>query len=196
MSERRDSLKKYVSDMLAVERHMLPAFENQSADSRLEKFPEAHRLVQRIESTIRTHINSLEQQLQSLGGTPVSPIKSAVTTALGRAASLIENMRTDPLSKNLRDDYTVLNLAAISYTMLHTTGSALQSNETAELAIRHLMDYTPLLTRINALIPQIVVSELTDETEIFDASAAERAVERTQQAWTHEHLHSGHASGS
>jgi ferritin-like metal-binding protein YciE len=190
MSERRDSLKTYVSDMLAVERHMLPAFENQSADRRLDKFPEAQRLVRAIKSTIQTHIDSLEQHLQGLGNDASSPIKSAVTAALGMAASLIENMRTDPVSKNLRDDYTVLNLAAISYTMLHTTGSALQSEETAELALRHLKDYTPLLTRINALVPQVVVNELADETEILDISAAERAVARTQEAWTHDHLQS------
>ena len=196
MSERRDSLKTYVSDMLAVERHMLPAFENQRADRRLEEFPEAQRLVQGIESTIRGHIDSLEQHLQSLGGNAASPIKSAVTAALGMAASLIENMRTDPVSKNLRDDYTVLNLAAISYTMLHTTGSALQSGETAELALRHLMDYTPLLTRINELVPQVVVAELRDETEVLDNGAAERAVARTQQAWTREHLQSGQPSGA
>jgi hypothetical protein len=49
-------------------------------------------------------------------------------------------MRTDPVSKNLHDDHTALNLAASGYTMLHTTGQA-------------LMDYTPLLVEINEVIP-------------------------------------------
>jgi ferritin-like metal-binding protein YciE len=192
MSERQDSLQQYVSDMLAVERHMLPAFENQSKDDRMAKYPEARRLVNKIEATINSHINGLKQHLENLGGDANSPVKSAVTAALGVAASVIENIRTDPVSKNLRDDYTVLNLAAISYTMLHTTGRALMDDQTADLAVSYLMDYTPLITEINEVISEVVVSELRDETEVLDTSAAQQATERTQQAWTREHLHSGH----
>lgn len=193
MTERQDSLQQYVSDMLALERHVLPALENQSKDDRYAKYPEARRLVNQIEVTIRSHINGLEQRLKELGGDPASPIKSAVTAVLGMAASVIENVRTDPVSKNLRDDYTVLNLVAISYTMLHTTGQALQDQQTADLAASYLSDYTPLITEINEVVPAIVVSELRDETEVLDPSAAERAVERTQQAWRGEHLHNGHS---
>ena len=193
MTERQDSLQQYVSDMLAVERHMLPAFENQSNDDRMAKYPEARRLVNRIEATINSHINGLKQHLENLGGDAGSPVKSAVTAALGAAAAVIENVRTDPVSKNLRDDYTVLNLAAISYTMLHTTGRALMDDQTADLALSYLMDYTPLITEINEIIPEVVVSELRDETEILDTGAAERATERTQQAWNREHVHSGHS---
>lgn len=193
MTERQDSLQQYVSDMLAVERHMLPAFENQSKDDRLARHPEARRLVNQIEATIRSHINGLEGHLKNLGGDPASPVKSAVTAALGMAASVIENLRTDPVSKNLRDDYTVLNLAAISYTMLHTTGQALMDQQTADLAVAYLMDYTPLITEINEVIPEVVVSELRDETEVLDTGAAERATERTQQAWQRDHVHGGHS---
>ena len=140
MSERQDTLQQYVSDMLAVERHILPALENQSKDDRYAKYPEARRLVNKIETTIRSHIDGLEQHLRKLGGDPASPIKSAVTAALGVAATVIEKVRTDPVSKNLRDDYTVLNLAAVSYTMLHTTGQALQDQATADLALNFLRD--------------------------------------------------------
>jgi hypothetical protein len=54
------------------------------------------------------------------------------------------------------------------------------------------MDYTPLITEINEVIPEVVVSELRDETEVLDPGAATQAVERTQQAWHREHVHSGH----
>jgi hypothetical protein len=179
--------------MLAVERHMLPAFENQSKDDRFAKFPDAQRLVNRIESTIRSHISGLEQHLKSLGGDAASPVKEAVTAVLGVAASVIENVRTNPVSKDLRDDYTVLNLAAISYTMLHTTGHALLDERTASLAASYLEDYTPLITEVNEVIPEVVVSELRDESEAIDPMAAQQAVERTQQAWKRDHVHSGHA---
>lgn len=192
MSERQDTLQQYVSDMLAVERHILPALENQSKDDRYAKYPEARRLVNKIETTIRSHIDGLEQHLRKLGGDPASPIKSAMTAALGMAASVIEKVRTDPVSKNLRDDYTVLNLAAVGYTMLHTTGQALMDEPTADLAVNYLRDYTPLIAEINEVIPEVVVSELRDETELLDPDAATRAVKRTQEAWQGEHVHNGH----
>ena len=193
MSERQDSLQQYVSDMLAVERHILPAIENQSKDNRYAKHPDARRLVNKIETTIRSHIDGLKQHLEKLGGDSASPIKSAVTAALGMAASVIENVRTDPVSKNLRDDYTVLNLAAVSYTMLHTCGQALMDEQTADLAANYLRDYTPLIAEINEVVPEVVVSELRDETELLDPDAAKRAIKRTQEAWGNDHVHSGHA---
>lgn len=192
MSERQDSLQQYVSDMLAVERHLLPALENQSQDDRYAKFPEARRLVNKLEATTRSHINGLERHLENLGGDPASPVKSAVTAVLGAAAALIEKIRTDPVSKNLRDDYTVLGLAAVSYTMLHTTGQALMDEQTADLAANYLRDYTPLIAEISEVIPVVVVGELRDETELLDPDAAQRAIQRTQEAWDGDHVHSGH----
>jgi ferritin-like metal-binding protein YciE len=192
MSERQDTLQQYVSDMLAVERHILPALENQSKDDRYAKYPEARRLVNKIEATIRSHIDGLEQHLKHLGGDPASPIKSAVTAVLGVAATVIEKVRTDPVSKDLRDDYTVLSLTSVSYTMLHTTGQALRDQATAELAVNYLRDYTPLISEINEVVPLVVVSELRDETELLDPDAAKHAIKRTQEAWEGEHVHSGH----
>ncbi|HSJ90407.1 MAG TPA: DUF892 family protein [Anaerolineales bacterium] len=192
MSERQDSLQQYVSDMLAVERHILPALESQAKDDRYAKFPEARRVVNKIEATIRSHIDGLEQHLKRLGGDPASPIKSAVTMALGLAATVIEKVRTDPVSKNLRDDYTVLSLAAVSYTMLHTGGQALGDPATADLAVNFLRDYTPLIAEINEVIPEVVVNELRDETELLEPNAAKLAMKRTHDAWEGEHVHSGH----
>ena len=54
MSERQDSLQQYVSDMLAVERHILPALESQAKDDRYAQFPEARRVVNKIEATVPT----------------------------------------------------------------------------------------------------------------------------------------------
>ncbi|MGE5643858.1 MAG: DUF892 family protein [Byssovorax cruenta] len=192
MSERQDTLQQYVSDMLAVERHILPALENQSKDDRFAKYPNARRVVNKLEATIRSHIDGLEQHLKRLGGDPASPVKSAVTAALGVAATVIEKVRTDPVSKNLRDDYTVLSLAAVSYTMLHTTGQALGDAGTADIAANFLRDYTPLIAEINEVIPEVVVSELRDETELLEPNAAKLAMKRTHEAWDGEHVHSGH----
>ena len=74
MSERQDTLQQYVSDMLAVERHILPALENQSQDDRYARYPEARQLVSKIEGTVRSHINGLERLLENLGGVEVDAV--------------------------------------------------------------------------------------------------------------------------
>jgi ferritin-like metal-binding protein YciE len=192
MSERQDTLQQYVSDMLAVERHILQPLETQSKDPRLESYPDAHRVVRQAEAMARNHIRGLEQRLNALGGDAGSPVKSAATTVMGWAASAIDAVRTDPVSKNLRDDYTALNLAAVGYTMLHTTGLALQDPTTAEIANSYLKDYTPLIAEINEVIPPVVVSELMDESEIVDPTTAHKAIQNTQKAWEGDHVHTGH----
>lgn len=60
-----------------------------------------------------------------------------------------------------------------------------------ERHLNFLMDYTPLIAEINEVVPEVVVSELRDETEILDPNAVTSAVKRTQEAWTNHHVHSG-----
>ena len=90
----------------------------------------------------------------------------------------------------LRDDYTALSLAAISYTMLHTTALALNDQPTAELALRHLKDFTPLITEISRVIPQVVVHELTEDFPTVNMSSATASMRSTQEAWDAKQINS------
>jgi ferritin-like metal-binding protein YciE len=194
MSKQRETLQKYVGDMLSVERHIYDAISHQKDDADFKNFPEAQAFVTKTETLLGSHISKLESHLKSLGGSPSKPVKEAVASVLGKAAGVIDNVRqNDKISTDLRDDYTALNLAAMSYTMLHTTGLALQDPQTAELARTHLMDLTPLITRLNEIMPEVVARELKDEGENVDASVGKQAIQNTQRAWTHEHVHAGHA---
>lgn len=192
MSERMEALQQYVSDMLAVERAILQSIEDQAEDDVFDPLPDARRLVSRIETTARGHVTGLEQQLSSLGRDAGSPVKEAVTSVLGAAAGLVDKARSNLPSKMLRDKYTSLSMAAIGYTMLHTTGLALHDRATAELAVRHLKNITPLITEISEIIPQVVAYDLRDESEVVDASVIEDAVRNTQEAWASDHIHTGH----
>ena len=102
---------------------------------------------------------------------------------MGTLAGLYDRLRSESVSKMLRDNYTALNLAAISYTMLHTTGLALQDQATAELALRHLRHYAEMVIEINRIIPRIVVEDLRQDVTIHENGTAQRAIENTQQAW-------------
>lgn len=186
MTERKDTLRQYVSDMVSVEKHILEAIKRQVGDKRVKEHPDARKLIHNIQQTTNKHVNTLERHLTTLGGdktSPAQPAKEAVTAALGVAAGLVDKVRADTVSKMLRDDYTALNLAAVSYTMLHTTGLALQDTETADLALEHLKDWTPLITKINEVIPHVVAKELGDTSASVDVNVGQEAVRNTQTAW-------------
>lgn len=188
MSEREDTLQQYVSDMLAVEQHVHEAIRRQEEDESVHRFPEASSLISRAEATLDNHIEALEYRLEQLGGDAAGPVKEAVTSVLGVAAGLYDKVRDEKVSKMLRDDYTALSLMAISYHMLHTTGLALHDRPTADLALRHLKDWTPIITDLSHVVHKVVVAELEDDDFTVDRSVADESERITQEAWDPAHV--------
>lgn len=184
MKERAELLQKYVSDMLAVEEHIGEAVKRQVDDEHLAKHTgEAGRIIRQIADMTHQHERHLQDHLKKLGGDPAKGIKEMATAAMGAVAGMYDKIRTESVSKMLRDDYTALNLAAVSYTMLHTTGLALGDDETAELALNHLRHYANIVMEINRIIPRVVVEDLSADVQIQPNGSAQRAIENTQQAW-------------
>lgn len=175
MSERTETLTQYVGDMHALEKHMLEAFESQQDHSK--DVPEAHRVVQHLVEMSRRHIADLERRVDTLGHSGKSmtdAIKSAVSGIFGATSGLIGNLRTLSLSKDMRDNYTVLSLANISYEMLSTTALALNDTETAELAERHLRECIAAAQMVANLIPALVIRDLREEDVAVNADAEAR----------------------
>lgn len=184
MKKRADVLQHYVSDMVAVEDQINSAVKRQLDDSHLrDHSQDATRIIQKIAQLSEQHHRHLQERLKHLGGDPASGIKEAATNVMGTLAGLYDRLRSESVSKMLRDNYTALNLATVSYTMLHTTGLALQDEETAELALRHLRHYAEMVLEINRIIPRIVVEDLREDVAIHENGTAQRAIENTQQAW-------------
>jgi hypothetical protein len=186
MSERQNTITKYVSDMLTVTKHIHEAIEKQRDDHDMQRDPDAYPVIRTLDSSLEHQISALEMHLATIGGDGGSPIKEAVGSVLGVFAGLLDKVRTDTVSKMLRDDYTALSLQAIALTMLHTTGLALKQPETANLALSQLHDLTPVIVAISDIIPLVVVRELTNDTEQIDLSVGTMAVRNTQQAWSRE----------
>lgn len=187
MRDNKDILQQYVSDMVSLDKHILEAVERQLEDQRLGSFPEARQVVSRIKQMLDSHLSGLKGELKSLGGEESGPVKEAVSAVAGVAAGLYDKVRHDPVSKMLRDDYTALSLAAISYTMLHTTALALKHQSIAELGLRGLRDVTPLIVDISQVIPGLVIKDLEDEQVLLDRAVGQEAVRKTQQAWSADH---------
>jgi len=189
MKDTKEILRDYASDMLGVEKQLLEAVERQTRDNRVRSYRDAYELLMKIETVLSGHIITLEQYLSSTNGgaTPESFLKKAATTAMGAVTGLYERVRMEEaISRDLRDNYASLSLAAISYTMLHTTACALNDNKLADLALHHLNELTPLVVSLSRIIPPVLVKELSIEGKAFDPTVSQEAVANTQRAWSHE----------
>lgn len=182
-----ETMQTYVSDMAAVVRHISEAIKRQIDDERANNYTEAYTIIRRVDTVLKRQQDVIEQRLSTLGEPQESGLKKVVGAVTGAVAGIYDKVREDRVSRMLRDDYTALSLAAISYTMLHTTALAEKDTATADIARDHLMDLTPLLVQISKNIPEVVAQELRDQGKIIDASIASRAVTNTQRAWKPEH---------
>jgi hypothetical protein len=181
---RMDTLQKYVSDMIAVEDHIASAVSRQTDHEDVYKHsPQASQIIQNISQTTKQHSEHLKQHLDAIGGDSAKGLKEVATSALGAVAGMYDKVRNETVSKMLRDDYTALNLAAVGYTMLHTTGLALQDQKTADFALRHLKDYTSIIMQINQIIPAVVVADLKDDVPTLNQTSIQQAIQNTQDAW-------------
>lgn len=186
MTERQNTITKYVSDMLTLTKHIEEAIERQLNDQHVKNDQIAYPVISRLGGVLKSQISAQEMHLKSIGGDAGSPVKEAVGSVLGVVAGMIDKVRVDTVSKMLRDDYTALSLQAISLTMLHTTGLALRQQQTANMALSQLQDLTPIIVEISEVIPLVVVRELTNDTEQIDMSAGKTAIQNTQKAWSRE----------
>ena len=179
----RHSIQTYVSDMLALERHIAQPLKRQLDMEDTKKFPGALAVITSLKGLTDSHVTALEQCLEQLGGHAASPVKSAWSSLLGVGAAAIDSVRKTKVSKNLRDDYTVLSLATISYTMLYTTTVGLGDTVTADLAKRHLADYAQLVMTINQTIPEVVLTELQADGQNVQVGAGDVIRTATNEIW-------------
>jgi len=179
----RHSIQTYVSDMLALERHVAQPLQRQLEMEDTAKYSGAVAVISTIKSLTDSHITALEQCLEQLGGHEASPVKSALSSLLGAGAAAIDSVRKTKVSKNLRDDYTALSLSAISYTLLHATSVGLGDTTVADLAKRHLADYARCIMQISQVIPDVVLQELLDDGETVQTGAAALIRQQTNEIW-------------
>jgi ferritin-like metal-binding protein YciE len=180
------SLQTYVSDLLALEQHIGQPLQGQVDHDATALYPQAQSLIQEMKTMNESHVQMLKQCLDQLGGHPASPIKSAWSNLLGDAAAAIGASRKTKVTKWLRDDYTALSLATMSYTLLHATATGLGDMNVAQLARTGLADYARAVMQINDVIPEVVLGELRDEDVNVAPGAADRIRQDTQNIWKSE----------
>jgi len=180
-NENLDALKTFVGDLYSLESHI-----EEALDLQLEKVkdhPKANMAVRRFHGTVRTQRDAIKAHLDELGGGTGGAIKSAVSTMFGMAAGVVDKVRSEPVSKCLRDDYTAFNLGAIGYHMVYGAALMLGFPKTAEIAERHHRAYTDMVQDINQIILDVVAWELRKDGLKVDEKAMDRATETMNQDW-------------
>jgi hypothetical protein len=186
---RKQSISKHISDMYAVEQHIRDAVTRQRDDERLKNNIEANQVVIEIERVLNDHLEALDDLADSYDSQvhqPESRAKEALGKALGVAAGLYDRMRgKHPISRDLRDNYVALSLAAMAATQFHTYGLSIGEDRIADLGSDHLHDLTPLLVEISKVLPDVTAQETVEESDFpADASVAAQATANTQAAWS------------
>jgi ferritin-like metal-binding protein YciE len=180
-AKHEQTVADYVGDMVALESHIEEALDRQLNE--VQDDPDARTAVQRFHDMVKQHRDTLKALQEETGSTPGNPIKAAGSALLGKAAGVIDQIRTEGISKSLRDDYAAFSLAAISYSMLHTTALGLGNQRVASLAERFLTDYAGAIERINEIMPSVVNRELVKDGHQTDQGAVTATNTMVANAW-------------
>jgi hypothetical protein len=160
--DHRELLAQYVGDMAALDADLEAALDRQLGMAKNDSL--AGPLVRGLHDAVRDQRNVMIELRDALGEEqPVNTIKEKGATILGAAMGMIDKLRSEGLSKALRDDYAAFNLAAIGYTMLLTTSKAVGSVEVAAAAEEGLRVYATGAQKIRHAMPSIVVAELASK---------------------------------
>jgi len=177
----RQTIADYVSDMAALESHIEEALDRQLIEFKDD--PAALTAVRAFHDMVKQHRDTLKTMEEETGQTIGTPIKEVGAALIGKAAGVINFVRTEGISKGLRDDYAAFSLAAISYSMLHTTATALGDSRVSSLAERQLRDHADAIMRINDIMPGVVTRELEKDGHRADNTAVEATREAVLRSW-------------
>ena len=187
MKEKNEFVAKYVTDQLILDSHTLKVIEVQLKDSSLTSMPQVQKLLQNIHSVIQKNINALQALDKSNNKNSSIDVSKTLSETLtdvtGTLTGLYNKLRTEKVSKMLRDDYTALSMTCLTYSMLFTTAKGLGEHETAEVATNNLKVIPPLVMDLNSIIPGVVLFELEQNGYTVDKTADSEAVQQSRQAW-------------
>ncbi len=183
-----DELASHISDMLLLNSFVLGEIDNHLHDDAMRMSHDERGLEEDVRRTLMLHNEGLQRELESLGGRVPSKTKAAAGAASGVVAAMGERMlykglQGHPVSRMVRDTYTMLSAIAVSYTMLHATARAMHRDSLADLAGRQLTETSEFIVRYSQHIPRTVINELSGLHSDVDRSVTDRAVNESQEAW-------------
>lgn len=185
MENNIEILKQCLSEQIALEEHLCRIIEEQISEIDETDFEDAKNLLKKTSQVLENHFLPLNTLLDKFEKDALNA-RGKVVAGNGRDLNniLAVEQRNTRISRILRDDYSALNLITISNTLLHTTALALDAQEVAAIALKHLKNLVPLVIKIGCLVPDVVTRELcSNSSSTIDLSVALTAMKNTQLAW-------------
>jgi ferritin-like metal-binding protein YciE len=184
MDERaRKTITKYVEDMHSLVTYGLQPMRQQVGQAGQRQHPEAQQAIQAFVTTLEGHVSRLDSRLKALGTSPTTGVQDAASTVAGAVAGLYSQVRTEAVSKSLRDNYTFLSHCSIAWLMLATTARSLGDHDTEELAEEGYRDCARMVMQIDNIMPRLVVAELRQDG-LTAQDVSEWADRIVRSAWT------------
>lgn len=180
-----ETVRSYLGDLISVVDHVLQAVAKQAADDDLRQVAHAGSVIDNVHSILVRQHADLQAHVKAMGGTSGGGVlKDVLTTATGALAGLYGKLRGETASRMLRDDYTAMSFLTACTTMLHTTALALDDTATADLTLRHIREYPPLIMALSELLPNAVVADLrVDKVAVANPDAADQAIGHLSDSW-------------
>lgn len=175
------TIADYLGDLIAIESHIEEALDRQLNLTKDDQT--AGPLVQEFHDLVRGQRDALKALQSEKGSTAGNPVISVASSVLGKAAGLIDMVRTEAISKALRDDYTAFNHAAVSYSMFFATAKSLGDKKSAEIAEAHLTGYAGAIQKLNHALPKVVLNELAKDEHEVDFATLAKITARIDNAW-------------
>jgi hypothetical protein len=176
----REYVAKYVEDLHSLVTHGLQPISHQVDEARQREHVGAAQLIADLRQTLQKHEGAL-------GTSPTTGVQDAAAAIAGVVAGIYNQVRSEAVSKSLRDDYTFISHCSVSWLMLMTTARSLGDHETEELAEQGYRDCAGFAMQIDRLMPTLVFEELRQDG--FGAQDVSDWAHRiVSDAWTREQV--------
>ncbi len=169
--------------MIGLERDITNAIKLQAEDENVMKFVELKPILDEIVQASDARIELLKQLSDQEDGSFGAVVKEGITAVAGTLAGIYGKMREHPVSRIVRDDIIVLDLASVSYGMLLTLGLAIGHEQCTAIASRGVKETPPFIMELTKLLPMIVAKELSEDAPLANTAASQIAGVCIRDAW-------------
>lgn len=179
MENYQDILLQHLREQIALEEHLCKVIQDHVSLVDGVEFADAKHLLESANKTLEHHFIALNQLLDNHehGGVGYQSTNGAHVNSSATEATRIR------ISQILRDVYSALNQITISNTLLHTIALALNSQQVADIALKHLENLTPIVVKLGQLVPAVAARELRIVCPTTYEQAAVAALSNTRSAW-------------
>lgn len=182
MNQTESLLQGHLSDMKGACDHICEALARQQSDSDLKSDSNSLALITRLHTLMERHSQTLKTEMERFGTLPTDPVKHAVSALTGMLAGLYDKVRSEKVSRMLRDDYVAFSLASVSQSMLHTTALAVGDTRVAEVALELMKQTAASIVELGEAVLPVVERETALDVSVQQGAAAQ-ALSNVRGVW-------------